>query len=170
MLEGLTLYVLAAAAAVGLGFLAAWSRRALAPRLAAVTLSLGLIGLIGASTVELLGRPKPTRLEWAKRTAADADVLGSRIVEGKAIYLWLGLPGEAEPRAYVLPWSLEVAKELQKAVEEAAKGGGQARAQFSYEFSWEKREPKFYALPQPKLPDKPRGSSPLQYERRTEGA
>lgn len=170
MVEGLALYVLAAAAAVGLGFLAAWSRRGLAPRLGAVALSLGLIGLIGASAVELLGRPKPTRIEWAKRAGADADVLGSRVVEGKAIYLWLGLPGEPEPRAYVLPWNLETAKELQKAVEEAAKDGGQARAQLPYEFSWEKREPKFYALPQPKLPDKPRGSSPLQYERRTEGA
>lgn len=170
MLEGLFVFVLAAAAAVGLGFLAVWSRRGLAPRLAAVALSVALVGLIGASVVELLGRPKPTRMEWVQRKGAEADVLGSRMVEGQAIYLWLGLPGQPEPRAYVLPWNMEVAKELQKALEEAAKNGSQARAQLPYEFSWEKREPKFYALPQPKLPDKPAGSSPLQYQRRTEGA
>jgi len=160
------LFVLTTAAAIGLGFLVVWSRRRFALRVTATTLSVVLVGLFGASIVELLGRPKPVRLEWAERQGAEAEVLGSRLVEGKAIYLWLGLPGEPEPRAYVLPWNLETAKELQKALEEAEKNGGQTRARLPFEKSWEKREPKFYALPQPKLPDKPTSPPPLHYERR----
>jgi hypothetical protein len=160
------LFVLTTAAAIALGFLVVWSRRRLALRVMATVLSAILVSLFGASIVELLGRPKPVRLEWVERQGADADVLGSRLVEGKAIYLWLGFPGEPEPRAYVLPWNPETAKELQKAIEEAAKDGGQARARLPFEESWEKREPKFYALPQPKLPDKPSSPPPLHYERR----
>lgn len=164
MLEAL--FVLTTAAAITLGFLVVWSRRRLALRVSATVLSVTLVGLFGASIVELLGRPKPVRLEWVERHGAEAEVLGSRIVEGQAIYLWLGIPGVAEPRAYVLPWDMKTAKELQKALEEAEKNGGQARARLPFEPSWEKREPKFYALPQPKLPDKPSSPPPLQYERR----
>jgi hypothetical protein len=160
------LFVLTAAAAIALGFLVVWSRRRFALRVMATVLSVILVSLFGASIVELLGRPKPVRLEWMERHGADAAVLGSRLVEGKAIYLWLGLPGEPEPRAYVLPWNLETAKELQKALEEAEKNGSQARARLPFEMSWEKREPKFYALPQPKLPDKPSTPPPLHYQRR----
>lgn len=170
MIETFFLFMLAAAVAVALGSLVVWSRRGLAPRLLGLGLCVAMIGVIGVGIVDLLGRPKPTRMEWVQRHGEEADVLASRIVEGKAIYLWLGMPGEAEPRAYVLPWDLETAKALQKAVEQAAKDGGQARAVLPFERSWETREPKFYALPQPKLPDKPVGPPPLEYQRRTEGA
>jgi hypothetical protein len=164
MIEALV--VLTVTAAVGLGFVAAWSRRAFLPRLAAVMISVALIALVGASVAELLGRPKPVRLAWIEHDAAEADVLGARIAEGKAIYLWLGLPGADSPRAYVVPWDLRLAKELQQALENAARHGGQPRVRLPFEPSWERREPKFYALPQPKLPDKPHPPPPLTYERR----
>jgi hypothetical protein len=37
--------------------------------------------------------------------ALEAKVLGSHMVEGSGIYLWLLLPGTTEPRYYVLPWN-----------------------------------------------------------------
>ena len=37
-------------------------------------------------------------------------------VEDKAIYLWVAMPDEPEPRAYVLPWSTQVAQQLQDAI------------------------------------------------------
>ncbi len=147
-------FIAVSALAVALGFLVVWSRRAVAPRAAAVVVALALIVVAGLSLVEQLGRPKPVRVEWM-RSQNDVAVLGSRMIEGKAIYLWLGLPGVAEPRAYVLPWSIKVANDLQKALEEAAKSGGEARGELPFERSWEMREPKFYTQPQPKLPDKP---------------
>ena len=164
MIGTLIAFVAISAVAVTLGYLVIWSRRALAPRVAAVALSIGLIGVLGASLVDQLGRPKPLRVEWTKSTSDDVDVLGSRIVEGQGIYLWLGFPGEAEPRAYVLPWSTKTANDLQKALEEASKDGGTARAQIPFERSWEVREPKFYAMPQPKLPNKPAPKAPEHFE------
>ena len=70
---------------------------------------------------ELLSRSKPIHLEW--RWFDTAELVGARLFEGEAIYLWLALPDIREPRAYVLPWSLEMAKEIAQAVEE----GGQDR-------------------------------------------
>ncbi len=54
---------------------------------------------------------------------ADATLLGSSYEEGKAIYLWLALPGETEPRAYSLPWNAEQAESLEQARREAASKG-----------------------------------------------
>ena len=154
MTEMLYPFVAISALAVALGYLVVWSRRTVTPRAAAVVVAVALIGVVGFALVEQLGRPKPVRVEWVQ-SQGDVAVLGSRMIEGKAIYLWLGLPGVAEPRAYVLPWSIKVANDLQKALEEAAKSGGEARGELPFERSWEMREPRFYALPQPKLPDKP---------------
>lgn len=62
---------------------------------------------------ELLGRPKPVALEWVHDFPGGATVIGYRLQEPDAIYLWLLFPGETEPRAYALPWNLDTAKELQ---------------------------------------------------------
>ena len=74
-------------------------------RLARRTLSVGifviLIAVIYGSSIELLGRPKPLRLEW--RGTADAQVLSAMPVENEAIYVWLVMPGATEPCAYVRP-------------------------------------------------------------------
>ena len=62
-----------------------------------------LIAVVYAGSIELLGRPKPMRLEW--RDAADAQVVSAVPVENQAIYVWLIMPLSSEPSAYVLPWS-----------------------------------------------------------------
>ncbi len=95
---------------------------------------------------ESLGRPKPFRLEFAN--LQNVTLLSAVPVEGVAIYVWLGIPGHSEPRAYTLPWSQDSAQQLQDAMTQAddsgthvvmslAKGGQNAG------------EPMFYAAPQP---------------------
>jgi hypothetical protein len=104
---------------------------------------------------DMLGRPKSTRLEVFRGDMKDAQVIGSYLMEGKGIYLWLRLPGIGEPRYYQLPWDEKIAKGLQEAIEKNASqhGGGVAMA-LPFEQGWDREEPKFYPLPQPKLPDK----------------
>ena len=125
-------------------------------RLARRTLSVGifviLIGVIYGGSIELLGRPKPLRLEW--RGTADAQVLGAMPVENEAIYVWLVMPGATEPCAYVLPWSMEAAQQLQDAMNQAEADGTGVRMGIPFEASLDDREPMFYAMPQPAMPAK----------------
>ena len=104
---------------------------------------------------DMLGRPKSTRLEMLRSGDAEAKVIGSYLVEGSGIYLWLQIPGVGEPRYYVLPWDEKTAQALQKAIEENANQHGAGIVmQIPFERSWEKRDPVFHPLPQPKLPEK----------------
>ena len=125
-------------------------------RLARRTLSVGifvlLIGVIYGGSIELLGRPKPLRLEW--RGTADAQVLGAMPIENEAIYVWLVMPGATEPCAYVLPWSMEAAQQLQDAMNQAEADGTGVRMGIPFEASLDDREPMFYAMPQPAMPAK----------------
>jgi len=98
--------------------------------------------------VELLGAPKPMSLEWVSR--GDAKILASRVVEKKAIYLWVLVDGEREPRYYKIPWTQKVAGKLQKALREARQG---LKMSIPYQKSWGKDSP-FHPAPQPKLPEK----------------
>jgi len=105
---------------------------------------------------DMLGRPKSTTLELARAGADDVKVLGSYMLEGKGVYLWVQFPSIEEPRYYQLPWDEATAKALQEAVKKNADNhGGGVRMRLPFEFSWDKREPLFYETPQPKLPDKP---------------
>ena len=104
---------------------------------------------------DMLGRPKSTRLELMRSGDEEAKVIGSYLIEGSGIYLWLLLPGANEPRYYVLPWDQKTATALQKAIEDnAASHGGGIVMQLPFERSWDKRDPVFHPLPQPKLPEK----------------
>lgn len=82
-----------------------------------------VLGYAYAAGAELLGRPKPLRLAGFERGVENATVIGSTYEEGRAIYLWLILPGSAVPRAYVLPWSQEAAEDLLRAEEAAGANG-----------------------------------------------
>lgn len=109
---------------------------------------------------DMLGRPKSARLELLRSGDREAKVLGSYMLEGSGIYLWLLLPDTGEPRYYVLPWDKKTATALQKAIEDNAQNhGGGVVTQLPFERSWDKGEPVFHPLPQPKLPEK-RGSRP----------
>ena len=139
-----------------------WAPRRLAVKLGTLALALGFIPVGYAALADLMSKPKPVALEWWHAKAAEATVVASTMHEGKGIYLWLQLPEIAEPRAYVLPWSREVADQLQKAMQEAEDSQSAVGMRLPFEPSLDDREPRFYALPQPALPPKDRNDPPAQ--------
>lgn len=156
MLELPLLFALLAALAAALALVAVWSRRSLGVRAGAVGLLALTLAAAYVAYADLLSRPKPVALEVRRAGVAEADVLAAALREDKGIYLWLKLPGVGEPRYYVLPWDIGLAEELQNAMREAERNRSALRMRLPFEKSLEKRPmPRFYALPQPKLPDKP---------------
>lgn len=121
-------------------------------RATSATIFLVLIGVVYGGSVELLSRPKPLRLEW--RDATEAKVIGATLREGEAIYVWLEVPGADVPRAYALPWDVQMAQQLQTAMQEGQAKGTDVQMSMPFEPGLDDREPKFYAAPQPALPDK----------------
>ena len=121
-------------------------------RTASAALFVMLVAVVYGGSAELLGRPKPLRLEW--RDAQKAQVLGSSMRENDAIYLWLQFDDGSEPRAYRLPWSIQTAPQLQTATQEGEANGTGVEMTMVGEAGLDEREPKFYATPQPALPDK----------------
>ena len=121
-----------------------------------------ILGAVFFGYSDMLGRPKSTRLEVFRSTMKDAKVLGSYLKENDGVYLWLQLPGSNEPRYYKLPWDEKVAKSLQAAIAENESWHGSGVGMgLPFEQSWDREAPKFYALPQPKLPDKPGERPPV---------
>jgi len=134
---------------VGLPFGRSWRRAAVSLFFAVL-----LAGLFFGYS-DMLGRPKSARLDILRTADGEARVLGSYMREGEGIYLWLLVPETKEPRYYMLPWDTETASALQKAIEDnAAKHGSGIVMRMPFERSWDKREPMFYPMPQPKMPDK----------------
>jgi hypothetical protein len=151
----LLLYAALIAIAVTLAHIVVWSPRKLWIKLLALG-ALCLFFPVGyASLAELLGRPKPVLLEWVQRHAPTANVLGASMKENEAIYVWLQMPGEVEPRAYRLPWTRQLAQQLQGAQAQAEKNHTGVEMRAPFEDSLERREPVFHARPQEALPEKP---------------
>lgn len=148
------LYTSVVILAAALTAFAVWAPRALWAKIAAVCLSAFLMVTAYASQVELLGKPKPVDLEWAARTVPDAQVLSSLLQENEAIYLWLRLGDEPMPRAYALPWSMQAARDLHQATQDAQAKGTGIRMQRPFEPNVDDEEPRFYAEPQAALPPK----------------
>ncbi len=137
-----------------------WAPRRVLVRVSAVLVAALFVPVSYASLSDLLSRPKPVELEWMKKTVPEATVLGSSINEGTAIYIWLQMNDQNEPRAYALPWNRDLAQQLQNAQRAAEANGSGVRMRLPFERSFDDREPKFYAMPQPALP--PKGDEPEQ--------
>lgn len=131
-----------------------WAPRQFSIKAIAMAVGVGLLvtGFSGFS--DLLSRPKPVSFEWWIDQAQEAQVLGQDFHENVAIYLYLKLPGEPQPRNYSIPWNSKTASELQKAIGEAQRNGGGVRMRLPFEPTLDGREPKFYATPQPAMPPK----------------
>ena len=122
-------------------------------RTASASLFIVLVAIVYGGAAEILGRPKPLRMEW--RDAQQAKVLASSMRENEAIYLWLQFDDGTEPRAYRIPWSIQAAQQLQSATREGeANGTGVQMTLTAGDYGLDEREPKFYAEPQAPLPDK----------------
>ena len=156
------LFALAVLVAAALASIAIWAPRGLAAKSTAVACTALFMPVGYAGFSDLLSRPKPVALEWWLDQADEATVLGSQMQEGKGLYLWLQVAGEPEPRAYRLPWDQRTAQELQSALEEAQRNGTQAKMRLPFESTLDRREPKFYAPPQPALPPKDLAEPPAQ--------
>jgi len=148
------LFAAAAVLATILCITAIWSPRALRVKVGALITSCLFLPVAYAAMSDLLSKPKPVALEWWHGQADEAAVLSSTIREGEGIFLWLQMADIIEPRSYVLPWSQELAQQLQDAMEEARESDSGVRMRLPFERSWDPDDPKFYALPQPKLPEK----------------
>ena len=131
-----------------------WAPRRLRLKLGALGAALLFLPAAYAGFLHLLSMPKPVGLEWWHASAAEATVLASTVHEDEGIYLWLQLSDAPEPRAYLLPWSRDLAEQLQAARRAAEQQGGDVRMRLPFETSLDDREPKFYALPQPAPPPK----------------
>src|SRR5258708_39049400 len=121
-----------------------------------------LLGGLFFGYSDMLGRPKSTQMELLRTGSQEARILGAYFKEKDGVFLWLRLPGTAEPRYYKLPWDEKVAQQIQSAIQEnATQHGGGVAMKLPFERGWAKdEEPKFYPLPQPKLPDKPYEEQP----------
>ncbi len=154
MTELFHLFAASAALATVLAVISIWSHRKLWAKISAVLATALFIPTIYLSYTDLLSRPKPANLEWWHRNATEATVVGSRLREGEAIYVWIEMADTDEPRAYKLPWQQEMAKQLYGAQREAEANGTKVQMRLPFADRVEEQEPLFYALPQPSLPPK----------------
>ncbi|MGD9507223.1 MAG: hypothetical protein AB7I59_14335 [Geminicoccaceae bacterium] len=154
------MFAVMALLAIALASICIWSPRRLVLKAGALVLAFALMGTAYGAMLDLLSKPKPASFEWFLATAPEATVLGSSMVEDKAIYVWLQLDGAEEPRAYRLPWDQRTAEQLQKAARAAAEQQTALRMRMPFERSLDDREPRFYALPQPALPPKDSAGPP----------
>ncbi len=160
------LFIPMAFLAATLGGIAIWSRRGLWIKICAVLATALFMPAAYAGLFDLLSRPKPIAFEWIEASAKEAMVLGATIREGEAIYLWLLIDGVMEPRYYVMPWSLELAQELQTVLRQARGGDGGVAMRLPFERSLARDYPIFYKTPQPAFPLKDYGfygSGPVRY-------
>jgi hypothetical protein len=166
MTELTYMFALVAILAGAVASIAVWAPRRLWIKTCALGATMLFIPAAYASMMQLLSMPKPASYEWWHGEAGEATVLGSSMQEEEGIYLWLQLPDVPEPRAYVLPWSRELAEQLQTAQREAEQNRSGVQMRLPFEPSLDDREQKFYALPQPALPPKDFNDPPAQvYER-----
>ena len=116
-------YVFAGATGIAgaLATIAIWAPRPTRVRVSALVIAMFFIPVVYVQSIEMLSKPKPMSFEWYERNEAKAVLLGITLDEGKAIYLWLQLPGAAEPRNYEVPWNLRLAEKLEDAVDDAVR-------------------------------------------------
>ncbi len=107
--------------AATLASLAIWAPRPARIRFLALALVTVFIPIGYAQFAEMLSKPKPMRFEWFERNADKAIVLGMHLDEGQAIYLWLKLSGDTEPRYYKIPWNVKLAEKLEELIEGAVR-------------------------------------------------
>ncbi len=161
-------YTAMVALAGAIAALALWARVRRSLKVVVLALTAAWLVVAYGALAELLSRPKPVGLEFARAQAAEAEVLAGRIVEDEAIYLWLGFGDLAEPRAYRLPFDRATAEELRRALERSREeGGGGVKMRLPFEPSLDDQEPRFYAPPQPRLPSKPHppgNATPFEFD------
>jgi hypothetical protein len=151
--------------------IAIWAPRRLRVKLGAIVTAAVFLPAVYLGLSEMLSRPKPVAAEWLRRELAEATVLGAQMQEGRAIYIWLAMDGAEEPRAYALPWSEHLARQLHGARRSAETSGTRLKMRLPFRPSLDERQQVFYAAPQAPPPEKQApDEGPLQYQRSQSGA
>ena len=102
--------------------LAIWAPRPTRVRVIACLAAVLFLPTVYFQFTELLSKPKPVAFEWYERERGKAEVLSVSLHEGKAIYLWLRLPGAG---SHARMWqNVKAAEKLEKVLEEAVKQDG----------------------------------------------
>lgn len=160
MTATVTAWLLITLALGGLATIAIWARGISRARGLAVLAFLLASPVAAAALAMALGWPIPL-IEGITVAEGKHPVLGAKMIPDVGIYVLLDI-GDGAPRYFSLPWSPPAADKLQQAMDEGAEGDGTGIDVPPFEFSWDRREPKFYANPQPKvLPDKPADAAPV---------
>ena len=166
MRDLIPLFSALAVLAVILAHIAIWAPRQLWIKFGALATTVAFMPVAYASLSTMLGRPKPIEMEWSRQQLSEAAVLGARLEEGKAIYVWLGIDGVEDPRSYSLPWDQELAKQLNSAQRTAQQNGTQVHMRLPFENSLDQRDQQFYAAAVPPPAEKQQETqNPLQFKR-----
>lgn len=110
----------------------------------------GLIVAVGLLWYTSLGLPRPQYLQVPHGT-----VLGYRLDEPKAIYLWLIPDGSAVPLALQLPWRQDVASNLVDATRHRGNPGDTIKMKNQRGTMGLPTKPVFYVTHSRELPPKP---------------
>ena len=163
--DTISLFVIFVALSAALANISIWSPRKLWVKLSALGVTALMIPVGYASLAELLSRPKPVSMEWVRRAVPEAQLVGATMQEGKAIFLWLQMPDIDEPRSYTLPWSHQLAQQLQDAQREARRHRNGVRVNRPFDRDRDSSKRMFYATPQPPNPlkDGP-NEAPLEFK------
>ena len=140
--------------ATGLSLLAVRGSFSMRIRSGALALSALLMVSGYAGLTELMSRPKPVSLEWVRGQDGPLKVAASHFRENEAIYLWVVFKGQTEPRAYRLPWNLEMAKQLREAQRRAQGRKSEVMMKALTVKSPNPSDRMFYAPPRPAPPPK----------------
>jgi hypothetical protein len=108
---------------------------------------------IAVAAIESLGWHRPIDLVW-DLDSGDYRVLAAKMVQDKAIYIYIDDDARVEPRPIILPWNNDVANAIQRALD-GAPDGAEGQFVMRYEPSLDMSEQQFHPLPQePALPPK----------------
>lgn len=149
-----SIFVLTVALATGLALIAVRGNLSIASRAGALGLTAMLMLTAYTGLTELMSRPKPATLEWLRGGASPATVTASHLRENEAIYLWLVFEGESEPRAYSLPWNMEIARQLRRAERQAAARQSKVKMKSLLTGKNNPSGPVFHVPPRPAPPPK----------------
>ena len=124
-------------------------------RLAIAGLGVAALAASSFALTEALGRPKPVSLELLHGQGdGDAELLGVKVVPDVEIFVWVQMPGDDGPRAFVLPWNADQAEQLQRAQREGQEGGTGAAMRMPWEATLDPDSPMAWSAPQPAMPEK----------------
>lgn len=145
-----------------LAFLTIWSRRDTWARPAAVLILLGSIPILAFAYVQSMGFHRPVSLDWfmGKR---DLHVLAVKLMQDKAIWLYVDDPERDEPKPLSLPWDDQIADKIAKLQDGSRQENGDGSFVYRFDPSLDVHADQMQPLPQPKAMPPKEAPPPAQF-------